>query len=137
MRMLEPDIGEVLDRMSILQLKIDAGMKRAAATEGWDEELRQLDVYLQKKITKWQAVATSSSTEDLGSLNARLCIVNQKLWDAEDAIRTYHKIAMSLTAAQTNEVVALALRIADLNDVRADLVRGINGLFGVTTREKL
>jgi hypothetical protein len=128
-------MGEVLDRLSILQLKIDAGMQRGIATGAWEAEQRELDSYLKKKIVGWQKRATAQGQADFGSMNGRLGLVNKKLWDAEDDIRRYR--LPTLTDEQVREVCQLALRIADLNDVRCELVRQINLFFGVETREKI
>lgn len=135
-RLLEPDLGEVLDRLAILQLKLDHGMGRNVPTAAWEEEQRQLDDYLQKKIQAWQSVATGFAQEEFGKANAELVVVNGKLWAAEDEIRTYCKTEQ-LTDDECRDLATLAMRIADLNDVRCNLVQKINRLFGVETQEKI
>src|ERR1700688_1113980 len=85
--LLEPNVGEVLDRQSILQLKIDMGMRKGVSTEAWEEETKQLNAYLTKKMQAWQRTATSFSVDDFGQYNAQLTLVNTKLWIAEDEIR--------------------------------------------------
>jgi hypothetical protein len=137
MRLLEPDLGEVLDRIAILQLKIDAGMKRSISTQQWEEEQKQLDDYLQKKIQVFQRVATSFSMDTFSQYNGELLAVNAKLWISEDEIRKYRRYDEQEMQSKSADIAAIALRIADLNDIRADLVVKINRLFGVETREKL
>jgi len=135
--LLDPDIGEILDRLSILELKIDAGMKRSVSTERWEEEKRQLDVYLQKKILTWQRTVTSANMERFGTLNTQLYAINARLWRAEDEIRIFVKRASDLTDTEKESVVLIAIRIASLNDARSEAIRGINRLFGVDTQEKI
>lgn len=141
MRLLDPDVGEIIDRESILQLKIDAGMKKGVSTQNWEEELRQLDMFMQKKIQDWQRTATGFSMDEFGRYNAELTIVNAKLWQAEDEIRALRKSGSCVdgrpVGAHAENVATLALHIADLNDVRAALVGKINRLFGVIAEEKI
>jgi hypothetical protein len=134
--LLEPEIGEVLDRMSILQLKLNVGMRKNVPTASWEEELRVLDNYLQRKIQGYQRTATSFSNDQFSNANARLGIVNAKLWEAEDRIRVYRK-AGSLTDSEKMELGEFGLRIADLNDVRAQLVNELNQMFGVSANTKM
>ena len=136
MRLIEPDIGEVLDRMAILQLKLHVGMYKNVPTASWEEELRQLDKYLEKKMQNYQRTATSFSNDQFSSANSRLNIVNAKLWEAEDEIRKYRK-SSDLTDAEKAEVCLIALRIADLNDVRAVLVNELNQMFGAAAEDKM
>lgn len=137
MRLLEPDLGEVADRLSILRLKIDAGMQKGVSTQGWEEEQKQLDAYLQRKIVDWQRLATSFSWDDFGKANAELAVVNLKLWQAEDEMRFYRDRSGQLTDPEMHAVAMLGLRIADLNDVRCRLVRDINVIFGAEGQEKI
>lgn len=138
MRLLDPDIGEIADRQSILQLKIDAGMKKNISTAAWEDELHQLDVFLAKKIQSWQRVATAGSTDDFSTLNAQLGQANARLWDCEDDIRALRaKHEQSLDQHFVPIIAECALRIIDLNDARCELVRGINAIFGVAQQEKI
>jgi hypothetical protein len=141
LRLLDPDIGEIADRQSILQLKIDAGMKKGVSTLAWEDELLQLDTYLGKKIQSWQRVATAGSTDDFGKLNAELSQVNARLWQSEDEIRRLRTAAIrsigSTDGPAISEIGALALRICDLNDARCNLVHRINAIFGVNQQEKI
>ena len=136
-RLLEPDLGEVADRLSILRLKIEAGMQKGVSTQGWEEEQQQLDAYLRKKILDWQRVATSFSWDDFGKANAELGVVNLKLWQAEDEMRKYRDRPGDLCIQEIRDVAMLGLHIADLNDVRCRLVRDINVIFGAEGQEKI
>jgi hypothetical protein len=129
--LLEPNIGEVLDRQSILTLKIEAGMCKGISTELWEREHADLDAYLTKKMQSWQQTATSGSTESLGRLTAELTIANTKLWVAEDELRALRQNGDSGTIAE------LAYRIADLNDARSRIIGELNQMFGTETQGKI
>jgi len=135
MRLLDPDVGEVLDRMSILDLKIDVGMQKGVSTEAWEQEREALNLFLQKKIQAWQSTATAQTTEDWMGYNAQLKNTNLALWRAEDDIRALRKEESLPEFYQ--EVALVALRIADLNDARANLVKKLNAVFGVHNEEKI
>lgn len=132
MRLLEPDIGEVLDRQSILQLKIEAAMQRMISTESWESELKELDNYLQRKMQAWQRTATSFSHDLFGKCTAELTHANARLWRLEDEIRTYIKKRDSggLNAEDFEAAANVAMTIAEINDIRAALVVRINAMFG-------
>ena len=138
--LLEPTIGEVLDRLSILTLKIEAGMRKSVSTELWERERTDLDAYLTKKMQSWQQTATSGSTEDFGKLVADLTIANTKLWIAEDELRLKRPKNGGHPSDEdelVKEVAEVAFRIANLNDARSDAIQRLNLIFGTETEGKI
>lgn len=138
MRLLEPEIGEVLDRQSILQLKIEAGMKHMVATEAWETELKELDNYLQRKMQAWQRTATSFAHDLFGKCVAELTQANARLWRLEDEIRSFIKMrdTNSLDVNSLERCGATAMNIAEINDIRAGLVVRINAMFGSQVKQE-
>jgi hypothetical protein len=140
--LLDPDVGEVLDRQSILRLKIEMGMNKGVPTEAWEQENSDLDAYLAKKMQSWQRTATSFSVDDFGKLTGELGQCNIQLWRDEDALRLLMgEVSFSPlpepTSEQALKIAFFALRIANVNDRRSELIRQINGLFGVECQGKI
>lgn len=120
MRLINPGIGEIVDRLSILTLKIlhapDAGH--------FVTERNALLVMLRGRELNgawFEHVLT-------------LTVVNAGLWQATDAIRAQQaEIALPSIGSRDDmyvEAGKLGLRIMALNDQRAGLVETINKLTG-------
>ena len=119
MSVLQPTVGELLDRQTILALKIHHGLKAGVDTGAWQAE--------QDEIAARLAARTTSFAPEQRHLHARLAgtlgSINASLWAAEDEVR--------VTAdSEIATLAGLAKRIASLNDQRAHAVRELNRLAG-------
>lgn len=107
--------GELLDKMSILQIKLerisDAGKRANVA--------RELDA-LQ---TTWSHAP--ESRQDVGALLAELKRVNEALWEIEDEIRDLER-----EQRFDARFIELARSVYITNDERARLKRDLNQALG-------
>jgi hypothetical protein len=125
--MLEVTPGEVLDRLTILAVK---------RTRLSSDELRaQVDEGLAHVRGAWSEVVGRSPGVDAAvaaQLERDLQELNERLWRAEDRIRTHDR---------RNEwgeaFVEVAREICRLNDKRADLKNQVDGLFGLAAQKKI
>lgn len=119
-RLHDPGPGEILDRLTILALKIVHGEYAGRDTTHWKEEYYALD------STKTPSIPIVQVVE--------LAAVNGALWQAEDEIRRLRALPEGRRDQWTGsvgntwvvDVANVALRIATLNDRRAELVARIN-----------
>jgi hypothetical protein len=125
--MLEVTPGEVLDRITILAVK---------RTRLSSDELRaKVDEGLAHARGVWSEVVGRSPGVDAAAaaqLERDLQELNERLWRAEDRIRTHDR---------RNEwgeaFVEVAREICRLNDKRADLKNQVDGLFGLAAQKKI
>ena len=108
---IEVSIGEVLDKISILAIKLD----------------RIQDADKLKNIQKEFTALTSqiSSSMYLDKLYMKLCQVNQKLWNVEDKLRDYERLNNF-----NEDFINLARSVYKLNDERARIKKEINVKYG-------
>lgn len=124
-RLHNPGPGEILDRLTILALKITHGRLTGISLTHWEDELHAL-------------IAISGGILHLGSEKDRttyvhqleLAAVNGALWQEEDELRRLRLIAQAYEG-WTGETARCGLRIQQLNDRRAELVTLINSNAGV------
>lgn len=131
---MNPGLGELLDRLSILELKLAHG-----GGVQFEEERRTI-------------LERFSDTQDGGlevlKAYAQLAAINAAIWQSEDALRDLRPAMVTCDAPdevdreQHRGAVAksafLAHKLQTLNDRRAELVREIGKLAGeVEHREKL
>lgn len=119
--LIELSPGELIDRLSILTIKSERIVhpaKRAHVLL----ELQQLQDLARTKLP---------ATLELRSLAADLRIVNETLWDVEDALRR-HELRQDFG----QEFVELARSVYRHNDRRAALKRQINDLLGSSLFEE-
>jgi hypothetical protein len=101
-------IGELLDRLSIVELKL-----RHLQGEASERLSRQRDVLLQARGALNVAIDPA--------LEQHLAAVNAQLWDVEDNIR-----AQERTGCFDSRFIALARQVYQLNDQRHALKRQID-----------
>jgi len=126
MRLLNPSPGELLDRKTILHLKIDAGRRRQVSVAHFEEELSGIKAAL----ADWFKKNPGADRRAYDEAARELAGVNGKLWEAEDEVRALPRDAK-------DRLAELAKEIPELNDRRADLVQRVNALFRVSHTEKL
>lgn len=112
--MVEIAPGELIDKITILEIKLDE-IRDEAKLANIRHELAILTDVLRREV---------APTDDLARLTADLKSVNAELWRIEDNIRDQER-AKTFGA----EFVALARSVYRTNDRRAALKRQINELL--------
>lgn len=131
MRLLNPSPGEILDRITILELKIVAAEKKEVNSSSFQAEKTELEEHLRQ----WDQTLKESWPDEtvwyeIGQQRNALVAINSLLWEAEDLVRELSDLEMS-------KLALLAKRIAKLNDGRAKAVQEIAKLYGVEEQEKI
>lgn len=126
-RLVAPGPGEILDRLTILSLKIVHGRQAGTPVGHWAEEREVL------------CLAHCTHAWCPSACLLELAAVNAALWQAEDQIREMRQrytnatgaVSANFTEGDVEEGFQCALRIATLNDRRAVLVHQINTQGGI------
>lgn len=115
---INPGIGELSDRLSILCLKILFGRHSGKEIAHFETE----------KAAILTAVRTRTLNGKWFEAYSELAAVNAALWHAEDALREFRGSGSigSFAVAVVDGIVKLAFQIQSLNDERADLVARLN-----------
>jgi hypothetical protein len=124
-RLLNPSPGEVIDRITILELKIQAVEKRGSDASGFQAEKTSLEEHL----ANWDQMlrddyAPNETWDKINEKKTGLTAVNSLLWEAEDQVR-------ALPEMEALKLAILAKRIARLNDSRSKLVGELTELYGI------
>ncbi len=119
--MVEISPGELIDRLTILELKLARIADPAKLANVRREHATLVAVHD-------DAVPSSSA---LTALRAELADVNGKLWDVEDSVRACER-AQDFGA----DFVALARSVYQLNDQRGRIKRDIDILLGARFHEE-
>lgn len=116
MPLLAPiSVGELIDKISILEIKVEA-IAEPAKRANVRRELAALDAVRRREVP---------AIPELAALYGELKLVNRRLWDIEDALREHER------AGRFDAVfVELARAVYRENDRRAALKRRINELTG-------
>ena len=112
---IELSVGELLDKISILQIKIE----RIDDPSKLVNIKKELDVLL----TLWGD--SDYSSHDLESEKNQLKGINEELWDIEDKIRDKER-----NQVFDQDFIELARAVYITNDKRADIKRIINSKTG-------
>lgn len=115
MRLVNIGPGEIVDRLTILALKILYGGQQGKDVAHFETERNALLVQL-----RGRELNAGWFEQVLG-----LAAVNAALWQAEDKLRD-----LRTGASNAEAVAALAFRIQELNDERARLIETINKATG-------
>jgi len=113
--------GELLDKITILRIKA-ARMSDPAKVANVKHELSLLE-------KTWRD--SGAGTVDLGTAEADLTQVNEKLWVIEDEIRDEERAKRF-----TEKFIELARAVYFTNDDRAAIKRRVNTLLGSTIVEE-
>jgi hypothetical protein len=124
MRLMEPSPGEIWDRITILDLKINHSSRQ----EFRDEHRLLREYYDSKKYT-----GVSKELID------EMSIINSRLWELEDSQRKLLKrrFPTDVLDTDTERFLNNAVEIVHLNDARAETVQKINVACGINSMEKL
>lgn len=138
MRLINPGLGEILDRLSILGQKILFASEIGKSAESFVRERNALVAKINNGGTH-KFDLTKPALDHLFELAA----VNARLWEAEDDLRAIRHAAKGretvrdFDTAELLQAGHLAIRIQTLNDRRAELVGLINAGSGDDHQEKL
>tara|TARA_B100000029_G_scaffold491514_1_gene551751 strand:- start:67 stop:468 length:402 start_codon:yes stop_codon:yes gene_type:complete len=116
----EISAGELLDKISILEIKLE----RVQDKEGLKE------INKEYKVLKNTQDSNIKITEDLKDLFHELKKINIKLWEIEDQVRACEK-----NKDFGDKFVQLARNVYLSNDKRSDIKLKINKLLGSNLRE--
>lgn len=120
MRLLDYGLGEILDRLSILALKIANGESAGKDVAHFRRERSKL---LPLTATKVDGVVFEAYAE--------LAVVNGRLWEAENRLRQWRReIEQGPLSATSLDVMNTAFEIQALDDRRAALIQMINDTTG-------
>ena len=137
MSLLEPTLGEIVDRITILELK-KAHCSNADTLSQLNEECSRLELELEERIRKSSGpVSPVRGHLELAFIVLRY--VNKQIWGMEDEIRrhTLKDVLRLESVHETRHVAALGIRIAEANDTRAGVVLGLDKLVGVISPGKI
>lgn len=112
-------VGEVIDKISILQIKMNK-IKDPSKLELVSKELRLLVDISQEWLIRY----------DLDDLLAELKYVNGELWDVEDKLRI-----MERDRDFSSKFIELARAVYFLNDKRFSLKNQVNEMVNSTIKE--
>jgi len=116
----EISAGELLDKISILEIKL----------EKVKAPISQQEIKKEYKLLKEAQNINIEFTEEITKLFLELKQVNLKLWDIEDKIRICEK-----NKDFGNKFVDLARSVYSTNDNRSKIKSNINEVFGSNIRE--
>jgi len=108
---VEISIGEALDKISILAIKLNKIEDKGKLKN------------IQKEFEKLTSQVSSSMFMDVSYME--LCRVNQKLWNVEDKIREHERLNNF-----NEDFINLARSVYKLNDKRAEIKKEINIKYG-------
>ena len=111
---VEISIGELLDKISILEIKL-LNIKDKEKTKNVYKELKTLNPYLQNLLDEYGV--------EMENLYTKISKINKTLWDIEDAIRE-----KEAEEEFNEEFVELARSVYIINDQRAAVKKEINSL---------
>lgn len=117
-RLVNIGVGEIVDRLTILSLKILYSGQADKPIDHFENERTALMVMLRGRTLDgpW--------FEQVLALSA----INGALWRAEDEMRTHREEGQ--TTKNRDDIIECAFRIQELNDERARLVETINKATG-------
>lgn len=115
MSLMKPTPGEMLDRMTILELKINAFEKAGRDLKPLRDEYHEI----------YSALFSSDGfPKAYASLKSEILQINTLIWNAEDLMR-------SLDEGEHRKLAEVGKCIARWNDLRASLVRKVDKEFKV------
>lgn len=124
MSLVQPTAGELLDRRSILALKIRANAVAKDFVQRCQLEQEEIDKRLKEKIT----LLGHSPARAVDSVV--LDAINKMLWRAENEVR-------SLSPWRVFRLAKIAKTIARLNDLRSSQIQRLNERFGDVLEPKI
>lgn len=112
---VEISVGELIDKITILQIK----------SERIADELKLVNVRHELALLTSARDSLAAVDSKLAPMQAELRVINEELWEIEDAIRECER-----RSEFDANFVELARSVYKINDRRADTKRRINELTG-------
>lgn len=131
MSLLKPTPGEVIDRLSIVELKIEACQRAGLETNRLTQEFFKLRSFIWKHhtaIVPQVLFRDRDESSTIFDLSEQLSNTNSELWKAEDDVR--------IPSATMLQIASSAQLITKLNDRRCNLIRQIDKACGVESIEE-
>ncbi len=126
MRLINPRLGELLDRLTILRLKVKHGDK----VQHFQWEQREILILVEAR-SQWLPDSTRAQLE---ALEVRLAQVNAAIWESEDRVRMFYThyidVPFPLTSTDADAAAKAGFQSQQLNDQRSALIHEINVLTG-------
>ncbi len=126
MRLINPGLGELLDRLTILRLKI----QHLEATDHFAWERSRICVLIEEQA-QWMPDSVRTQME---ALELRLAETNKAIWESEDRVRVLRQRFLDdpypLTGTEAIAAAKAGFYSQQLNDRRSALVHEINVLTG-------
>jgi len=116
----EISAGELLDKLSILEIKLDK----------IKNQNRQQEISKEYKILQKTKEMNIESTQEINQLIEEIKIINLKLWEIEDKIRVCEK-----NKDFGKDFIELARAVYLTNDKRAKIKSKINEIVGSNIKE--
>ena len=116
----EISAGELLDKISILEIKLDK----------IKNQNRQQEISKEYKILQKTKEMNIESTQEINQLIEEIKIINLKLWEIEDKIRVCEK-----NKDFGKDFIELARAVYLTNDKRAKIKSKINEIVGSNIKE--
>ena len=116
----EISAGELLDKISILEIKLDK----------IKNQNRQQEISKEYKILQKTKEMNIESTQEINQLIEEIKIINLKLWEIEDKIRVCEK-----NKDFGKDFIELARAVYLTNDKRAKIKSKINEMVGSNIKE--
>ena len=116
----EISAGELLDKLSILEIKLDK----------IKNQNRQQEISKEYKILQKTKEMNIESTQEINQLIEEIKIINLKLWEIEDKIRVCEK-----NKDFGKDFIELARAVYLTNDKRAKIKSKINEMVGSNIKE--
>lgn len=161
MRLFRPNPGEIVDRQTILQLKAEAGSNPAMTTTDETDMpapgaivtrkvmhnaskvniqpfLDESEMCQQALEKNWfDSLTTKDKQDAFDTYYNELLEVNRALWKLEDRARILKAAPDKFQDLANKSAAEVLFSITDLNDQRAEIVKKINSLWGITAQEKM
>jgi hypothetical protein len=118
-RLLHPGLGDYLDRLTILELKLVDAARRGVDHAHFTEEVAQIRHHLQTMPETLLRVCVDGKH--------RLLAVNRQIWDLTDRLQVLNRCWEHATESQVYELAQIGVTIFRLNEARAQLVQDLNG----------
>jgi hypothetical protein len=126
-RLINPGVGDTLDRLTILALKVVYGTHRGRDVTAFVSERDALIGALIEQIQGMPPMPAENGLAILFELGA----INAALWQAEDELRALRtEQELDQASGSLREVVECAYRIQALNDRRAEMIERLNRRAG-------
>jgi len=139
-RLINPGLGEKLDRCTILELKI--GDADAARMAPFAEELAAIKgtlpgIVVDVNHVAYDPLAYPTMVDGVDKLHGVLSEVNLQLWEAEDRMRLFRTQKRDVSEPELITIGRLGMQCQKLNDQRAEAIAQINALVGDIWWEKV